>query len=78
MGKAPNILYGVTSQTSDGYSHSSQLNLGLLNVCGLKRRSLFPEFIELIHKFDLFLVTETKIDITDIIQVDGFTPGRVA
>lgn len=63
MGKAPNIVYGAKSPKSDGYSHFSQLNLGLLNVCGLKRRSLFPEFIELINKFDLFLVTETKIDI---------------
>ena len=51
----------------------NQLAIGLLNVCGLKRRSLFPEFSELIHNYDLFMVTETKLDLTDIISIDGFT-----
>ena len=49
----------------------NQLAIGLLNVCGLKRRSLFPEFSELIHNYDLFMVTETKLDLTDII-VTGY------
>ncbi|MEW8548327.1 MAG: hypothetical protein AB2693_32895 [Candidatus Thiodiazotropha sp.] len=51
----------------------NQLPIGLLNVCGLRRRSMFPEFTELIHNYDMFMVTETKLDLTDIIAIDGYT-----
>lgn len=49
------------------------LNLAVLNVCGLKTRSLYPEFQDLISEYDMFCVTETKLDSTDIITVNGYT-----
>ncbi len=49
------------------------LKLGSLNVCGLKRRSNFPEFISLIHDYDIFLVSESKLDQYDVIKIDGYT-----
>jgi hypothetical protein len=49
------------------------LNIGSLNVCGLKRRSNFPDFIKLIENFDIFLVSETKLVKTDTIFVNGYT-----
>ena len=42
------------------------------NVCGLKRRSLFPEFVEQVSDFDLFRVAETKLDTTDLVNIDGY------
>ena len=41
---------------------NSPLNLAVLNVCGLKTRSLYPEFQELISDYDMFCVAETKLD----------------
>ena len=52
---------------------NSPLNLAVLNVCGLKTRSLYPEFQDLISEYDMFCVTETKLDSTDIISVNGYT-----
>ena len=43
-----------------------------LNVCGLKRRAEYPEFIEFVKKYDLVCFSETKIDATDIISFPGF------
>ena len=47
-------------------------NIGFLNVCGLRRRSLFPEFSELVSKYDLFFVAETKMDSTDLVNINGY------
>ena len=52
---------------------NSPLNLAVLNVCGLKTRSLYPEFQELVSDYDMFCVAETKLDSTDIISVNGYT-----
>ena len=48
------------------------LKCGSLNVCGIKRKLLYPELCELISEYDLFCVTETKIDSYDIIALPGY------
>ncbi|MCG7877394.1 MAG: endonuclease/exonuclease/phosphatase family protein, partial [Candidatus Thiodiazotropha endolucinida] len=45
---------------------------GSLNVCGLRRRLLFPEVNELVQKYDIFCVTETKLDDLDLINISGY------
>ena len=49
------------------------LQIGTLNVCGLKRRSLYPDFNDLVSKFDVFFTVETKLDKHDIISLQGYT-----
>ena len=49
------------------------LKFGTLNVCGLKQRLQYPEFTKLINEFDIFCVTETKLDMYDIILLENFT-----
>ena len=51
---------------------NSNIKIGVSNVCGLKRCSLFPEFTELVDDFHLFLVTETKLDSTRL--WNGYRP----
>ena len=46
--------------------------IGTLNVCGLKRRSLYPEFVDLIKRYDISCALETKLDSTDIITLQGY------
>ena len=41
-------------------------------MCGIKRKLLYPELYELISEYDLFCVTETKIDSYDIIALPGY------
>lgn len=43
-----------------------------LNVCGLKRKVLFPEFCNLVNNYDLFCVCETKLDKYDTIELAGY------
>ena len=50
---------------------NDELLFGCLNVCGLKRRLYYPEFQETFAKFDLFCVTESKLDDTDVISLPG-------
>ena len=51
------------------------LNIVTLNVCGLMRKLLFPDFIEFINKYDIVCISETKLDDIDVINVklDGYT-----
>ena len=48
------------------------LHFASLNVCGLKRKVLFPEFSDLVNKYDLFCVCETKLDKYDVINLPGY------
>ena len=48
------------------------LKIAHLNVCGLKRRCQYPDFEDLVNQFDIFLVTETKLDCTDVIDIKGY------
>ena len=46
--------------------------IATLNVCGLRRRSNFPEFLEFVQRFDLLCFSESKIDETDVISFPGY------
>ena len=46
---------------------------GCLNVCGLKSRLQFPEFSDTLSHYDIFCVTETKLDYTDVISMPRYT-----
>lgn len=49
-----------------------QLLFGSVNVCGLKRRLDYPEFVNTICKYDILCFTETKLDSTDVVSVPGY------
>ena len=50
----------------------TNLSIGSLNVCGIKRRIQYPEFQELVNK-DIFCVFETKLDDLDSISLSNYT-----
>ena len=50
----------------------NQLSFGSVNVCGLKRRLDYPEFVDTVCKYDCLCITETKLDDTDVISVPGY------
>ena len=43
-----------------------------LNVCGIKRKLQYPEFINLISNYDILCFVESKTDDTDVIEIPGF------
>lgn len=49
------------------------MKLATLNVCGLRKRSNYPDFFENFVDYDIVCFTEAKIDETDIILFPGFT-----
>ena len=61
------------TKNSGSFLHLPLLNCASLNVCGLKRRLHYPDFCELVHKYDIFCVCETKLDKYDSIELHGFT-----
>lgn len=58
---------------SDDRTNMKSLKFASLNVCGLKRKVLFPEFSSLINNYDVFSISETKLDIFDLIELPGYT-----
>ena len=60
-------------KNSGSFLHLPLLNCASLNVCGLKRRLHYPDFCELVHKYDTFCVCKTKLDKYDSIELHGFT-----
>ena len=50
-----------------------KLKLASLNVCGIKRRLCYPDFIDLINGFDIICLVETILDDTDVISVSGYS-----
>ena len=64
----PNIFHTTCNNTSGHI-----LSVGSLNVCGLKRRILYPEFIDLAHNFDILCLSETKLLDTDVISCEEYT-----
>lgn len=77
MGKAEEKSTVRTKYSHDICGNSinipnSQIIVGFLNVCGLKRRPLLPDFTELVCESYLFMVTETKLDPTDLVNMDGY------
>ena len=57
----------------DSQFNGRNLFFGALNVCGLKKRLDYPEFISTISSYDIFCIAETKLDNTDVISVPGYT-----
>ena len=53
-------------------SLNKTIQFATLNVCGLKTRSNYPDFIEYCNNYDFLCFTETKIDETDVISIPGF------
>ena len=43
-----------------------------LNVCGLKSKLRFPDFYDFIMGYNIVLLTETKLDEMDSIEIPGF------
>ena len=62
---------GKNIQTTTG-QYNEQINIGTLNMCGILTKSKYPEFSEMINNFDLFCVTETKVDKYDIIEIPNY------
>ena len=54
-------------------AHSENLKFGYLNVCGLKQRLEYPEFIEFIENYDIICLAETHSDQCDIIEINNYT-----
>lgn len=43
-----------------------------LNVCGLRKKLQYPDFVTFVCKYDVLCLTETKTDNTDVINIAGF------
>ena len=63
----------VYTKYSCSFLHLPLLNCATLNICGLKRRLHYPDFCELVNKYDINCVCETKLDKYDSIELHGFT-----
>lgn len=48
------------------------LKVASLNVCGLKRRSEYPDFCDYVRQFDILCFSETKTDNTYVISIKGY------
>ena len=42
-----------------------------LSCCGIKNKSQFPDFIDLINEYDIVCLTETKTDDFDSAVIQG-------
>ena len=62
-------IFHTTCNNNSGHT----LSVGSLNVCGLKRRILYPESIDLAHNFDILCLSETKLLDTDVISCEEYT-----
>ena len=65
------LILEQTIPCTEQYSEHS-LNILSLNVCCLNKRSNYPEFIELVNKYDVLCFVETKTDACDQIDLPGF------
>lgn len=54
----------------------SDLRMLSLNVCGVKNKLNYDEFVNLINKHDIVGLTETQTDDTDKIQIHLRKTGR--
>jgi len=51
----------------------STLKTATLNVCGIIRRSSFPDFKQCVAQYDMLFICETKLDTYDIISITEYT-----
>ncbi|MCG7875884.1 MAG: reverse transcriptase family protein [Candidatus Thiodiazotropha endolucinida] len=49
-----------------------KLVIGCLNTCGLKRRTEYPEFQNLLDQHDILCIAESKLDNDDVISCPGY------
>ena len=61
------------SPLNENVRNLKHINIGSLNVCGLKRRLHYLEFQSLISKYDVFCVQEAKLDNVDVISMPNYT-----
>ena len=43
-----------------------------MNVCGLRKKLNYPEFLNFVCNYDILCFTETKTDNTDVIDIPGY------
>ena len=55
-----------------GSEYTIQLNILSLNTCGLKSKSICPEFISFISDYDIIGIQESKLDDVDIISITNY------
>ena len=67
-----NVSINTNSSINKLSIDKKSLNFASLNVCGLRRKVLYPEFSDLVKSYDLFCVCETKIDKYDDINLPGY------
>ena len=53
-------------------SHERVLKITSLNVCGLRSKTLFPDFNEFVSRFDIIGFQETKTDQLDDLTLPGY------
>ena len=70
--KKASVNINMNSSSNNFCSVKNSLKFASLNVCGLKRRVLFPEFSDLVSEYDVFCVCETKLDKYDVINLPGY------
>ena len=65
----------LSQNTTSNKSASKLLTLkyGFLNVCGLRRRLMYPDFCDKLKEYDIFGVVETKLDKYDVMNVKGYS-----
>ena len=57
----------TNSQKPEAFSMKN-LKFLAINTCGLRSKLDYPEFVELIHSYDIIVVQETKLDDIDSIH----------
>ena len=72
IGQATNTCASNNSLNQNNSKSSISLKCGSLNVCGIRRKMQYPEFRDLISNYDLFCVTESKLDNHDLITLPGY------
>ena len=67
-----NSNIGSVSTCRDDHNYQSHLvtfKMAFINVCGLMRKLLYPEFVDYIKMYDVVCIAETKLDDIDIVNV---------
>ena len=72
MGERPNS-FTTRSAPLHNNLNENVLKFASLNVCGLKTRLEYPDFVTYFSSFDIICYQETKVDEFDILSLPGFT-----
>ena len=44
-----------------------------VNVCGFKSKEMYPDFIQFIRQHDIICISESKLEDTDCVKIEGYT-----